>query len=302
MARVQEKTARVDHWRTSDQKLRWYAAALLAVWDSTLAQVRPRYWDVLSYHQYPQIRASEADLIAALNEVLASETDGRVRDYVRPLFGSMPIIITEADPGSGSARPETSMVGTLYGGIWAAEYAARLSTLPQVWHVGMHQLIGPAGIDLADDHRMDEATGAGAARGSIAGLAGELYLSAQASAYSLAAEAINAATASYRTRVTGGGTAAARAPGRTIPAVFAQAYRTAAGTTLLVTNKGSRAYQLAIVLNGKPVGSTLHAELVTGPGPDAWNSPIRTSVVRRDTTVVGTVSIPAWSVSRVTWP
>lgn len=31
MARVEEKTVRVDHWRTSDQKLRWCAAALLAV-------------------------------------------------------------------------------------------------------------------------------------------------------------------------------------------------------------------------------------------------------------------------------
>lgn len=31
MARVEERTARVDHWRTSDQKLRWCAAALWAV-------------------------------------------------------------------------------------------------------------------------------------------------------------------------------------------------------------------------------------------------------------------------------
>jgi transposase-like protein len=31
MARVEEKTARVDHWRTSDQKLRWCASALWAV-------------------------------------------------------------------------------------------------------------------------------------------------------------------------------------------------------------------------------------------------------------------------------
>jgi transposase-like protein len=29
MARVEAKTERIDHWRTSDQKLRWYAAALL---------------------------------------------------------------------------------------------------------------------------------------------------------------------------------------------------------------------------------------------------------------------------------
>ncbi len=31
MARVQDRTARVDHWRTSDQKLRWCAAALWAL-------------------------------------------------------------------------------------------------------------------------------------------------------------------------------------------------------------------------------------------------------------------------------
>lgn len=31
MARLEEKTQRVDHWRTSDQKLRWCGAALLAV-------------------------------------------------------------------------------------------------------------------------------------------------------------------------------------------------------------------------------------------------------------------------------
>jgi hypothetical protein len=31
MARVEAKTLRVDRWRTSDQKLRWCAAALLAV-------------------------------------------------------------------------------------------------------------------------------------------------------------------------------------------------------------------------------------------------------------------------------
>ena len=31
MASVEAKTARVDHWRTRDRKLRWCAAALMAV-------------------------------------------------------------------------------------------------------------------------------------------------------------------------------------------------------------------------------------------------------------------------------
>jgi len=29
MARVEDRTAKVDHWRTSDQKQRWCAATLL---------------------------------------------------------------------------------------------------------------------------------------------------------------------------------------------------------------------------------------------------------------------------------
>jgi transposase-like protein len=39
MARLEEKTQRVDHWRTSDQKLRWCGAALLAV-EKTFRRVK----------------------------------------------------------------------------------------------------------------------------------------------------------------------------------------------------------------------------------------------------------------------
>ena len=268
-------------------------------WDSSLAAVTPRYWDVLTYHHYPQLRAAEPDLVASLNEVLAREAAERVRSYVRPLFGNMPVIITEADPGSGSARPEASMVGTLYGGIWSAEYAMRLSTVPHVWHVGMHQLVGPAGIDVGDDHRRNLLAGVSSAE---ARFDYGLFMSAQGAAYSVASGVINAASASYPTAVSGGDSVALWSKGQSMPAIFAQAYRTDSGTALVVTNKGSRPQMLLIALDGVPARQTLRVLTVTGPAPHSRNGVNSARVVAREFVARDSVSIPPHSVTRIAWP
>ena len=52
MAQVEQRTAKVDHWRTSDQKQRWCAAALL--------QIEPRLRKVKGYRHLPQLRAALA--------------------------------------------------------------------------------------------------------------------------------------------------------------------------------------------------------------------------------------------------
>jgi putative transposase len=52
MARVEATTLRVDHWRTSDQKLRWCAAALLAV--------EPRLRLIKNYRQLPLLERALA--------------------------------------------------------------------------------------------------------------------------------------------------------------------------------------------------------------------------------------------------
>ena len=47
MAQVEQRTAKVDHWRTSDQKQRWCAAALLAI--------EPRLRKVKGYRHLPRL-------------------------------------------------------------------------------------------------------------------------------------------------------------------------------------------------------------------------------------------------------
>ena len=63
MARVEATTLRVDRWRTSDQKLRWCAAALLAV--------EPRLRRVKTYQQLPLLERALAGTISPASHVAA---------------------------------------------------------------------------------------------------------------------------------------------------------------------------------------------------------------------------------------
>jgi len=63
MARVEATTLRVDRWRTSDQKLRWCAAALLAI--------EPRLRRVKNYQQLPLLEQALADKITPASHVAA---------------------------------------------------------------------------------------------------------------------------------------------------------------------------------------------------------------------------------------
>lgn len=60
MARLEAKTECVDRWRTSDQKLRWYAAALWAV--------EKQFRRVKNYEHLPL-------LVTALSAHLPTTTD-----------------------------------------------------------------------------------------------------------------------------------------------------------------------------------------------------------------------------------
>ncbi len=58
MARVEATTLRVDRWRTSDQKLRWCAAALLAV--------EPRLRLIKNYRQLPLLERALAGKLTTM--------------------------------------------------------------------------------------------------------------------------------------------------------------------------------------------------------------------------------------------
>lgn len=283
-------------------------------WDDDLARYQPRYWDTLTYHQYPRIRGSDSELIAQLNEVLRSSTTRYVKDHIEPRFGKTPPIITESDPGSPlpqrpedtmagavAAQPGTSMVGTLYGGIWSAEYVLRLSTLPQMKHVGIHQLLGAGGIQLTNTH-LAEIFAAYQAKKTIdtRSLDYGFFMGATGAVYAVAASAINASTHVCATSVNGGG-GVPTSSGQIIPAVYAQAYRNGSGFSVVVTNKGRNRESLSLQIDGKAVVRQLHVLTVTGPDPSARNSPEKEEVAGAASETAGPISIPPYSVVRISW-
>jgi hypothetical protein len=296
-----------------------------SAWDNALAAYQPRYWDILTYHQYPLQRSSNPDeMIPALNAELAMRTTDYVQQEIVPRFGTMPVIITEVDPGmpsseTGIPQPGVrNMYGTLYGGIWAAEYALRLTQLSQVEHVGMHQLIGPAGVDMANDHiaTVVDAFNRGVTV-DTRNLDFGFYFSAQAEAYALATAVVNSARVACRTTVQGGSTvlAVARNTYRplgpplaadtvptTIPAVYAQAFgESTCANSLVATNKGADAESLSILIDGLPIRGRLRIAVVTGPDRSARNSYGHALVTKREFIGSGKITIPPYSVVGVRW-
>ncbi len=272
-------------------------------WDSTLARFTPRYWDLLSYHEYPPLRAASQDLVAALNEVLETESDSYVRDYVARLFGSMPVVVTEAAPGSGNSLPVgTSMIGTLYGGLWAAEFAMRLSTLPQVRHVGFHQLLGPGGIEVSSDG-LDLLLRNSATAGAVAPGNRDFgfFPSAQGAVYGVAASVLNRASATYHTVVTGGGTVPVHSSEKLVPALHAQAYRTGATVTLLITNKGSATEAIELRAGGVRVSGPFHITVIGDVGLDTHNTKTRRPVAPRAVDSSGPLLLPPFSLTAISW-
>jgi hypothetical protein len=63
MARVEDRTAKVDRWRTSDQKLRWCAAAL--------GVMERQFRRVKGYTQLPLLQRALAAKISAPRDAAA---------------------------------------------------------------------------------------------------------------------------------------------------------------------------------------------------------------------------------------
>jgi hypothetical protein len=295
-------------------------------WDDALAAYSPRYWDLITYHQYPATLSNVTDpttLMNLLNDVLVYRTNSYVTSEIAPRFGAMPVIITEFDPQNGSGAYGLS--STLYGGVWAAEYALRLSSSGQVQRVGMHQLINPSGIDLANNH-LSEIDKAYSKHTTVdtTGMNFGYFQSAQAVAYGVASSAINSASHVYSTSVVGGD-AASMASGGTLSALYAQAYARRGSKALpprgggvppqlyarpyekgdwidlVITNKGAAQEVISLAVNGQAVSSQFLVTTATGAAYTDVNTPGRAEVVATATISNSLIQIPAYSVVRVSW-
>ena len=278
-------------------------------WDDALASYAPRYWDLVTYHHYPSALNNITDaptLMSLLNDVLVNSTSSYVRSQIVPRFGPMPVIITEFDFSTGSGA--YGLASTLYGGVWAAEYALRLSAYAQVKRVGMHQLVNASGIELANNH-LTEVLQAYAEGTTVdtTHLNFGYFKSAQAGLYAVAAGAINSASRAYSTSVVGGSTVPL-AGGGTVPALYAQAYErrerrelpldpgsaaSGEGSDFVVTNKGSTPEVISIAVDGQGVSSPFVVITATGAaGPTDANTLDHAGVEATDSLVYGTVWIP----------
>lgn len=273
-------------------------------WDQAIANYSPKYWDAVTYHHYPpQSTGAFSQWMADENAVLASKTSAYVTGYLAPLNPpGTRFLISEFLPsndGLGSGNSLTD--GTLYGAIYAAEYTMRMSTVPNMLYVGMHALTGTRGVYAVDTHYTDvqNAYAQGTTIDTLS-LNFGYYFSAQPLGLAVLNGVLKNATLSDATTVTGGATVAATGIGQ-IPALYAQAYTSAAGLlSVAITNKGSTAQQVTITVNGANVSGTLPVTMISGSDPSAVNSATSQNTVAVQTSSsANPVNLPAYSVLRV---
>jgi len=279
-------------------------------WDSALSNYTDKYWDAVVYHHYPSLptNASFSDLMALDNWQLASNTTDRVLNYLMPMNRSnVTYLITEYAPalgnGTGGQYPPTT---TLYGGIYAAEYLLRMSTIPQMSFVGPYQLLDAAGIAVTNNNypAVTKAYDEGRTT-NTSGLPFGFYLSAQVCGQSVANWALTRSTAVYPTTVGANGPTVPIVTNgiAAIPAVYAQAYQGGNGKRYVVlTNKGSNAVPVQINQDGTLLTNQLLETFVTGSDPSLVNSnPPPNNVEIQSQAIANPFSLPGYSVARIEW-
>jgi hypothetical protein len=280
-------------------------------WDNDLKNYTDKYWDAVVYHHYPFLPTNGvpfSDLMALDNWELASNTTSRMLDYLIPMNNSnVTFLITEYAPargnGMGGQNPPCT---TLYGGIYAAEYVLRMSTLPQMSFVGPYQLLNPNGIDQTNNNFQAVTTAYQAGRSTnTAGLNFGFYLGAQVAGEAVADWALARSTAVYATTVgTNGPTVPIDTNGiSTIPAVYAQAYQGGNGRRYVVlTNKSSNAVPVQIIQDGVVVTNQFLETFVTGGDPGTINAPPPNSAIQSQSQLTNNpATIPEYSVVRLEW-
>jgi hypothetical protein len=282
-------------------------------WDNDLKNYSDKYWDAVVYHHYPALPTSGvtfADLMALDNWQLASNTTARVLDYLIPDNNSgVTFLISEFAPargnGAGGQYPPTT---TLYGGIYAAEYLLRMSTLPQMQFVGPYQLLNAAGISQTNNfYQPVSAAYNGGYTTNTAGWPFGFFSSAQVCGSSVADWALTRSTAVYATTVgTNCPTVPAEDPSgdvTPIPALYVQAYQGGNGKRYVVlTNKGATNTAVQIIQDGVALTNQFLETFVTGSDPSATNaSPASSPVQIQSQTINNPVTIPEYSVVRLEW-
>lgn len=107
-------------------------------WDRALAAYPNKYWDAVTFHHYPpQSTGAFSQWMADENAVLAAKSSTYITGYLAPLLpAGTRFVESEFLPSNDGMGSGTSLTnGTLYGAIYAAEYAMRMSTVPSLIYI-----------------------------------------------------------------------------------------------------------------------------------------------------------------------
>jgi uncharacterized protein (TIGR03437 family) len=273
-------------------------------WDQAIAAYPDKYWDAVTYHQYPaQSTGAFSQWMADENAVLATKSAAFVTGYLAPMNPpGTRFLISEFLPSGDGLGSGTSVTdGTLYGAVYAAEYVLRMSAVPTMLYVGMHALTGTRGVYAVNTHYTDvqNAYNQGTTIDTLT-LSFGYFLTAQPLGLAVANGVLRNATQVDSTTVTGGATVSATGLGQ-IPALYAQAYASATGLeSVLITNKGAAAQPVSVSVNGTPVSGTLPVQFIGGNDPTVQNTASAPNAVTIQTnTSTNPVTVPAYSVVRV---
>jgi len=281
-------------------------SAAVNAWDTALAAYPNKYWDAITFHHYPaQSSGSFAQWMADQSAVLVNKTTTVVTNQLTPIGPpGVKFLNTEFDStiGTDSATGAASISdGTLWGGIYAAEYTMRMSAVPSMLHVGPNEIVRYAGVFATNGHEPDVIAAANAGQPiDTVSLNFGFYIGAQAYGQAVLNGVINHAIQSNKTTVTGGATVPATGIAQGIPALYAMSYTNATGaSSVVITNKSATTHQLTIRVNGAAATGTFPVQFVTGADPSAANSPTSPNAVAIQTGSSGNpVTVPPYSVLR----
>jgi fibronectin type 3 domain-containing protein len=268
-------------------------------WNNQLDNFWNKYWDAADFHLY----AGKASTLSAAMQSANSVLDDELPSIISEL--------TQANPNMDILNTEFNVPAdnnpikrTLYNGIFAAEYMARLSKVPNVKFVGIHQLIEDSlAAATGPNDEIDSAYENGTRFDTYGYNYGNYYRTV-GYATMLVNKAINSSDKVMPTTVTGGASVDKQG-GLTMPALYAQVYEGMDGKNYtIITNKSANSHDVKIYKGG---GSTLvtaakNVQYISNADPSLDNSPTAPTLIAVQSETAGdTVLVRPYSVTLVSW-
>jgi len=274
-------------------------------WNQAVAAYPKKYWDAITYHHYPpQSSGAFAQWMADESAVLATRTSTVITsDLAQTGPPGVRFLNTEFDPSipnDASTGNSSKTDGTVWGGIYSAEYIMRMSTVSSMLHVGPSEISYNAGVFVSSGHQPEvEAAAAAGAPIDTLSLNFGFYVSAQGAGISVLNGVLKNAVASNQTAVTGGATVPATGISP-IPALYAMAYTNPqGGLSVVITNKSATPHQVTVQINGAPAAGTFPLQFITAADPSTANTSTSKNAIAIQTgTSTNPVTVPPYSVLR----